>query len=361
MDPVRPDESPTLLDRAKGCLLGGAIGDSLGAPVEFLTLAAIKAKFGPDGIQELAPAYGLLGAITDDTQMSLFSAEGLIRAKVRGALKGICHPPDVVAYSYQRWLHTQGEPCHEFAIQEEYRGWLLGVKELYARRAPGNTCLSALRVWNQEPATNDSKGCGTVMRSAPFGFVEWAWQLAWECAAITHGHIEAKASAAILAEAVRLLTLEYGLEDAIQRACGLDRDGTESTRLVLRAITLAKAEITPERAIRELGEGWVAEEALAIAVYCAVKAEKDFELALLLAVNHDGDSDSTGAIAGNLMGAAYGVQIIPNRWLQTIELRDVIEQLASDMVAKIPVAPWYDATEEQLSEERDFWARYPGC
>src|SRR5215469_1142760 len=93
----------------RGCLLGGAVGDALGAPVEFMSYANIVREFGPEGIRDFAPAYGRLGAITDDTQMTLFTAEGLLRAYVRGCLKGICHPPSVVHHAYLRWLITQGE------------------------------------------------------------------------------------------------------------------------------------------------------------------------------------------------------------------------------------------------------------
>jgi ADP-ribosyl-[dinitrogen reductase] hydrolase len=74
---------PNRLDRIRGCLLGGAVGDALGAPVEFMSTDEIRAAFGPDGIEEFAFAYGRRGAVTDDTQMTLFTAEGLIRAEVR--------------------------------------------------------------------------------------------------------------------------------------------------------------------------------------------------------------------------------------------------------------------------------------
>ena len=67
------------LERIKGCLLGGAIGDALGAPVEFLEWSVIEAKFGPQGIVDFAPAYGITGAITDDTQMMLFTAASLLQ------------------------------------------------------------------------------------------------------------------------------------------------------------------------------------------------------------------------------------------------------------------------------------------
>src|SRR4051812_43270945 len=93
--------------RVRGCLLGGAGGDALGSPVEFMNLDAIRAAYGPRGLTDYAPAYGRLGAITDDTQMSLWSVEGIIRASVRANLKGVCHPPSVVYNAYRRWHHTQ--------------------------------------------------------------------------------------------------------------------------------------------------------------------------------------------------------------------------------------------------------------
>ena len=96
-------------DRFLGCLLGGAVGDALGAAVEFKSRAATLEIFGPDGITEYAPIYGGLGHITDDTQMTLFTAEGLLRGWVRGCLKGITSYSSVTAHAYKRWLYTQGD------------------------------------------------------------------------------------------------------------------------------------------------------------------------------------------------------------------------------------------------------------
>src|SRR5690606_25084851 len=102
-------ESQIVRDRFLGCLLGGAVGDALGAPVEFMRRAEILRRFGPDGITGYAPAYGGLGKITDDTQMTLFTAEGLIRGWVRGCFKGSTTYTGVTAQDYLRWLQTQGE------------------------------------------------------------------------------------------------------------------------------------------------------------------------------------------------------------------------------------------------------------
>ena len=77
-------------------------------------------------------------------------------------------------------------------------------------------------------------------------------------------------------------------------------------------------------AIRELGGGWVAEETVAIALYCALRHADSFEDAVIAAVNHDGDSDSTGAVTGNIMGALLGMEGIPAAFVQPLELRDVL-------------------------------------
>jgi len=83
---------------------------------------------------------------------------------------------------------------------------------------------------------------------------------------------------------------------------------------------------------KSLGQGWVAEEALAIALYCALVAP-NFEEAVVLAANHSGDSDSTGAIAGNICGALYGVDAIRARWIEAVELSHEITAVADDLTA----------------------------
>ena len=97
------------------------------------------------------------------------------------------------------------------------------------------------------------------------------------------------------------------------------------------AVKLSEKNINDLDAIHELGEGWVAEETLAIAVYCALKYEDDFEKAIIVSVNHNGDSDSTGAVAGNIIGAYLGMNAIPEKFLTNLELKDVIIEMAEDL------------------------------
>ncbi|MER9375458.1 ADP-ribosylglycohydrolase family protein [Mesorhizobium sp. M0491] len=348
----------TLYDHIYGCLLGGACGDALGAPVEFLKLEEITARYGSQGILDFDAAYGVTGAITDDTQMTLFTVDGLIRAAIRMSEKGIGHPPAVVHHAYKRWLVTQDQPFEQLSSDDELDGWLIREKRLWTRRAPGNTCLSALRESRSfgSAANNNSKGCGTVMRDASFGFFavdnpHHAFSLAMETARTTHGHPSAAFSSGALAAIIAFVAQGEPLPHAVEQALSIlqsEHDAREVQDALRHAAQLSSATDWRDR-LSELGEGWVAEEALAIAVLCALAAEDPRE-AIIAAVNHSGDSDSTGAIAGNVVGALHGPRSLPTAWVERVELGDVIETLARDFAAII----------EGRYETETFWDRYPG-
>jgi ADP-ribosylglycohydrolase len=321
--------------------LGGAVGDALGASVEFLSLAQIRARFGPQGLTDLAPAYGLLGAVTDDTQLTLFTAEGLIRANNRYLDRAICDTPVVVYGAYLRWLDTQGGRSQNPAFAQAQDGWLVGVPELRARRSPGNTCLTALqgpKMGSLSSPINDSKGCGGVMRIAPVGLLGWpakaSFLLGCELAAITHGHPSGYLAAGCLAATIAEVVSGQTLPAAIATATAILKEQPhhrECLTAVEDALEQARGKARPgPEAVERLGAGWLAEEALAIALYCAAVADS-FEEGVLLAANHSGDTDSTAAITGNLLGALLGREAIPAKWLDKLELRGVIDELAGDM------------------------------
>jgi ADP-ribosylglycohydrolase len=339
----------------RGCLIGGAIGDALGWPIEFNDYNQIVQMYGPNGIQDLRISSSGKAEITDDTQMTLFTAEGILRAETRGSRRGICHPPSVVFHAYQRWMLTQGYPRID-AYEWTYDGWLLGVKELYARRAPGNSCLSALTSGKHgtiEEPINNSKGCGGVMRVAPIGLFyrkDSAFEMAAEMAALTHGHPSGYLSAGALADIIASIIDGEHIETAVEKAIlklKTQAQHEECTRILIKAIDLVKSELPDIEAISQLGEGWVGEEALAISVYCALKYQDDFKTAIVAAVNHSGDSDSTGAITGNILGAYLGLSHIPEDWLNNVEMNDIIMQVADDLLVG-----------HQNTEE--WWERYPG-
>ena len=391
-DDPRPLDARAVADlrrRARGCLLGGALGDALGAGLEFLTLASIRASYGREGPDGFVPSHGRRGAITDDTQMTLFTAEGLIRAWVRGATRGTCDPVIVVWHAYLRWLHTQGTPWREAGApiftesMPQPDGWLVGEELLHVRRAPGATCLGALasgRSGNFERPINQSKGCGGVMRVAPAGFVEGPmggdgfgregtrlegiFRFGAELAALTHGHPSGYLPAGVLALTLHLVArhgepLESAL-DLAQRVLRQWPHHDETARALDRARTLAGyGDPSPER-IESLGQGWTGEEALAIGVYAALARPTDPRAALRLAATHGGDSDSTAAICGQLVGTTLGEGMLPTDWLAELEGRDLIARLADDLVDELcGLRPQGTdlVTEPEYSR---WWARYPG-
>lgn len=360
----------SLRDRIVGSLLGGAVGDALGAPVEFMSLATIRSQFGPGGIRDYAPAYGHVGAITDDTQMTLFTAEGLLRAYVRANLKGISSITSVVSHAYLRWLRTQGYSAQEMKRPiENPNGWLWQIPELHSQRAPGRTCVSALlqmSAFTDQRTNNDSKGAGGIMRVAPVAMmfadqpqeVDEVFRLAKEAAWITHGHPTGYLSAAAFAVILHSLLVEESIEYGIQcalRCLSHDPDQAETRNALNKALQLARSDMPIELAIRQLGEAWVGEEALAIAIYCYLKA-KDFEEGVVIAVNHDGDSDTTGSLVGQLIGARCGVGGIPGRWLEQLELREVITQIAGDLSCHTS----WNLDWDSKDYDNAITARYPG-
>jgi len=304
-------------------MIGLAIGDALGAPVEHLRIDEIRTRYGPGGISDLRGWDGFpAGSFTDDTQMALATAEGCIAALRSGAQTGSMDPVGSVYQAYLGWLKTQQTP-HE-------------------RRGPGNTCLSALRsgvMGTIDAPINNSKGCGGVMRTAPAGLAfppREAFKMGAEFAAITHGHPSGYLSAGFLAEVVAHAAAEVGLADAVDAAIHqLVRyeHHKETLFAVGSALDEAESDEPPAQVIPRLGEGWVGEEALAISLYCALRHQDSYTKAVLAAVNHSGDSDSTGAICGALMGTLLGEEGIPAKWRRLVEKADYIQRLSDELFA----------------------------
>ncbi|EAB4417354.1 ADP-ribosylglycohydrolase family protein [Salmonella enterica] len=319
----------TINEAFRGCMLGAAVGDAIGLPVEFMNLAAIRQKFGPAGIQGYEHCYGGVGRFSDDTQMSLFTAEGLLWADA-----GEYDLITAGAQALINWLETQGDRNPRLA--PERIGMVIRA-DLHKRRAPGATCLSALRSMPTlgAMAVNHSKGCGAVMRMHPVGLYCWSkgfnksgtMKIANTLGALTHAHETGYLSGGAMAVIVLALLNGFSLRDAaFQAICELTnlQGSQETIDAINHALELSATDTLTDDAIRRLGEGWVGEEALAIALYCALKAD-NFKDGVLMAANHDGDSDSTASIAGAILGLIHGIEGIPEAWLNGLELRDLIE------------------------------------
>jgi len=365
------------IDKYRGCLIGGAVGDALGYAVEFLEDSQIFRKYGKDGISEYDLVDGV-ALISDDTQMTLFTANGLLLGTTRGMTRGIMGDySSYIGLCYKDWLRTQ--TADEFGFEKPEYSWLNNVPAMNHSRAPGRTCISYLMHNNLGSTTspkNNSKGCGGVMRVAPIGLYfegkpytsDQIDMIGAEAAALTHGHELGYIPAAMLVHIIHILahsdtaTVLDAVNDAkeaIVRLFPKSEHISEMNRLTDKAIQLASEDnIDDLDAIRELGQGWVAEETLAIAIYCALKYENDFEEAMIASVNHSGDSDSTGAVTGNILGAHLGMNRIPGKFLTNLELKDTILEIADDLFNDCKITE-YGSYQDEVWEQKYIYHTYP--
>lgn len=362
------------IDKYRGCLIGGAAGDALGYAVEFLDSASIIAKYGERGITEYELADGI-ALISDDTQMTLFTANGLLLGTTRGMTRGIMGDyQSYVGFCYKDWLRTQKE---QYPLTDEWTySWLKNVPEFFSRRAPGITCLTEIEsgdFGSIEKPINSSKGCGGIMRVAPIGlyfdndsyYADKADMIGAETAALTHGHELGYIPAAALVHIIALvahsdITLSDAVNDMKRAMAEQFSDAvhlSEFLEIVDRAAELSRSDIEDAEAISELGEGWVAEETLAIALYCALKYSDDFDKALIASVNHSGDSDSTGAVTGNILGAYLGLKGIPQKYLDNLELKNVILEIADDLYNDCKITE-YGTYRDEIWEQKYIYNNY---
>ena len=344
----------TLQDRIRGSLVGGAIGDALGYPVEFIySFEGIQGRYGERGITRLDTKQFWLddeeqsgkAVVSDDTQMTLFTANGILNAKRQkiGMKYGIC-------LAYIEWYLTQiGKKSGKYKDC-----WIGSLPELNKRRAPGNTCMTSLNdIYRGKDPINNSKGCGGVMRIAPIPLyaavdnrmdILEADKLAGDAAEITHQHPLGYIPAALMSHVIYRLALnEKPTKDSLIKYIleGMGKvddlypqhhqENLEMMGIARVAIDLSTNDRSDLENIGALGGGWVGEEALAIALYCSIRHFENFEHAVIAAVNHGGDSDSTGAVTGNILGAAVGYENIPLFFKDNLELHDVILHMADDL------------------------------
>ena len=368
-----------LTDKIRGCLVGGAIGDALGYSVEFMPYPSIIRQYGSDGITSFTLEDNL-ALFSDDTQMTLFTANGLLNGIVRNNfLHRQSSLIDNIGNAYIDWYKTQLR--QNYRIPENERNcWISGIPQLYALRAPGNTCLTAIQQRiNGSKVENNSKGCGGIMRIAPialafdrypsenaqeiFNYQSNIIQLACEAARLTHLHPLGFLPAGLMAfllykilhspdaitpQWIKSTVFEglWYLDNTVDSVRGVTykqlyhKELDELNIMTLRTVKLAEEADNDVDAIKKLGQGWTADEAWYIALYCCIHHLDSVHDAIIAAVNHDGDSDSTGAIAGNIMGAIHGYQSIKSQNLfcpaghkleTTLELLDVILTISDDL------------------------------
>jgi ADP-ribosylglycohydrolase len=297
----------------RGCLLGGATGDAKGYGVR-------------EGGKDL---------ISDNTQMTTFTVDGMVWADARAKRKGIYAYIPCLFYSYQKWYYTQTGGLADKDYDFILRGEILDNEELFARRGEGVTSLNALAssIKNSygtiENRINDLDRPGCVIRTAPIGLYyayspDIAFRIGCESAALTHGHTQAIMSAGYMAALVACIaqgkSLGEAVEEALKKLDGCALSDPLPGKLIRRAVSLAETVKVPRKAIESIGEGWIAPEAAAIATYLAFRFENDFEAAINAATDFYGNTDSVAPAVGNIIGCIVGSLDMPAQWIIDLEL-----------------------------------------
>jgi len=360
--------------RVTGAYVGFAIGEALGAAVDRMRLDEIHAAYGPDGVTDLQVAYDLPGRIGPLTQRLLFATEAVIRSphreqpESREAEQAL---GTVARNALLRWLYTQGAPL------ENPDGWLVKVPELKVRREADGTSDAALNAMyalaTVAPNAVPMSGPEALVSALPAamtgaghgsGLSGGSRQAVRSLVGITHpNEVDLEASTYLTWLFEPALTSEafsypiWNLTREIFSDANPDQRGpvwAELKKMVADAVPFFGKHGLPDLRIPELvGDGKTTLSVLGRAFAALSGFENYPEQALLRSVNHGGRSALTGAIAGALLGARTGIPGLPQKWVEQLELRYLIENIATD-------AFWHFDRHSAFGVLGDQWAkRYP--
>ena len=318
------------INKIKGCMLGGAIGDALG--YERKNNRVGKSEQSNNKI-----------TISDNTQTALFTANALLYEFTKYSInKTELSYNETIYLSYLDWLQTQtSKDC------EKKVSWIRDLSEINVSRATDNSCIkileSGLRGTVEKPINNNNEAIA-ITRVVPIGLYlknkEEVGMLAASVSALTHGHPLVIISSYALSLLIHILSttnksIKDALVDAVYLCNKVDIYGQKTKEyfntLMNKVINLSEQNISDIEAIRKLGEGWKAEEAFAIALYSCLKHSNSFNDAIMCSISHGGNSSAIGTIAGNIIGTSLGYYRIPHKLINNLEMNDVINEIASDL------------------------------
>ena len=333
----------------RGVLLGLAVGDAMGHTVDSRSLEEICADYGPNGLlgYDLVNGYA---DVTSYTQVAAFTANGLLLGLTRGQTKGsILSATKYISMALKEWSRTQ-----MFSLPEKNYCWLTRVPEMKRKFCMDTRMLDALS--REELGCLDypqykSNQSGALTTVIPIALMQKDLdmcqseldRLGAETVALTHGDPEAFLTGATLTHLLCLLLNDPSvpIAEAVQQTihavqlqfgseyghCG------KIWELLQLALTLAiSPNVSPMDAMQNLSCRTAA-EVLAGAVYAVATCNRDFDAAMIIAVNHSGRSSAVGAITGALLGAILGYEALPEFYLESLEAAAPLTELADDMAA----------------------------
>lgn len=345
------NKSEKYMDKFEGAIMGSAVGDAFGYPLMRMDFEEICGTFEKKGAMELAVSRKTKTALfTEATQMSLFTADGILWARNEHVADENTAVANYVFYSYQMWLYMQTRtiagPEYEWLFNKKQNpnlSSLLKSKGLGRSRRLNDTNIDALlEAKNNNYGTlskkvNDNKDAGAVKRVVAAGLFygqspDMAFRIGCDIGAITHSHPDGYLPCGVYAAIVAELMTDKPMDEAINNAMALLAaypDNENTYNLLQSAIDLASNEdIDPQEGVSELGDGFSAVSCLAIAVYSAIVHQTNYRFAIELSANHDGDSAACGAITGGILGVWYGRKKLPKQWIKKIQYLNLLETVA---------------------------------
>ena len=286
-----------------GCLIGGAIGDSLGARREGSGAIA-------NGGADLAPRY------TSDTVMTIAVAESFIAAR-----------------EFHYW--HMSERLIRLYEKEPWRRYGTTTSRVLRSMRHGRQGFGML---DRDLYADGCFGCGAAARVSPVGLLyhddpRTLRDIAYHCASITHSHDLALEGAVVQACAVALAALADPAAVVPREFLAALRMSTRSEPFQEKLKTILQLLEAPparEQTIAGLGSGISTLSAVAHAVH-AFLTNRGFKNSLLDAVSRGGNAPAIGAMTGAIAGACYGIEGIPSQWRETVENREQLEGLANNL------------------------------
>lgn len=306
--------SDLILNKVKGIMYGLAIGDALGRSTEFISLQEIKNIYGENGIQSI-PENALY---TDDTQMTLLIVKALLKS-------GEYDCETIMSF-----------------VRDEFVNWV--YSDEWRIGGAGKACtVGSLNMKNginwSKSGVKNSKGCGSVMRVLPVGYlyqndVDKLREVSYSTGICTHYHPTANAACIGAAYIVKLLFDGVNIFDIIPKLLKFTENISDEWDDAISKVEECLDWSDEEKALKYLGEGWIAEEAVSLALYCFFKYQFDYKKVVIRAANTNGDSDSIACIAGGFSGAYLGISAIPTDWVLHINNSKYIEEISNKLFEK---------------------------
>lgn len=342
-------------DAYRGCLLGLAIGDAMGYPVDTKTWSQIQEDYGPYGLMgyDLRNGYA---EVSSHTQLAAFSCNGLLLGLTRGQLLGKMAPfVRYVGLSQQEWAIGQ----RRYDQPSRNHCWVFRISDLRHRHCTDTRMVETLnrgKLGSLEDPINKYDTPASLACAISAGlFADLGKQdqeeidrLGAESVALTHGHPLSFLPGAMVAHLISscLRQPEKPLKKLVREALAAlqqqfireyPRMVSQITALVEQAVSMAEERLTqPVNAMERLKCDTGA-EVLAGAIYAALLCEEDFDNAMVVAVNHSGRSAAVSCLTGAILGARIGEQDLPDFYMDGLYVADALRELADDLVQGCPM------------------------